>query len=81
MPDLKVLVLCKIVDITLEKICKVGSLENKLVESDGAEYVAQLNVGSDGMTSDSNHDMKLTDENFDDTNIVATDLVLRNRYC
>ncbi len=38
-----------IVDITLEKICKVGSLENKLV--DGAEYVAQLKVGSDGMTS------------------------------
>ena len=64
-----------IVDITLEKICKVGSLENKFVESDGAEYVAQLKVGSDGMTSNSNYDMKLPDENFADTNIVATDLV------
>ena len=64
-----------IVDITLEKICKVGSLENKLVESDGAGYVAQLKVGSDGMTSNSNYNMKLPDENFADSNIVATDLV------
>ena len=46
-----------------------------LVESDGAEYVAQLKVGSDGMTSNSNYNMKLPDENFADTNIVATDLV------
>ena len=28
------------------------------------------------MTSNSNYDMKLLDENFADTNIVATDLVL-----
>ena len=63
-----------LIDITLDRICKVGSLENKLV--DGAEYVAQVKVGSDLITSDSNYDMKLTDENIDDTNIVATDLVL-----
>ena len=63
-----------LIDITLDRICKVGSHGNKLV--DGAEYVAQVKVGSDLITSDSNYDMKLTDENIDDTNIVATDLVL-----
>ena len=43
---------------------------------DGGEYIAQLKVGADGMTSDANYDMKVPDETFDDTNIVATDVVL-----
>ena len=43
---------------------KLGSL---------TEYIVDFKAGSDGMTSDSNYSMKLPDDDYDDTNIYATE--------
>ena len=40
------------------------------------EYLVDFQVGCDVMTSDSNYNMKLPDDDFDDSNIYATDVVM-----
>ena len=61
-------------DKTIERSCLLDDISTKLV--DGASYICDFKAGSDGMTSDAQYDMKLPDENFDDANVLGTDLVL-----